>query len=154
VNHGNREGSAMTTSDIDLIVDDDAAIVAFLADRIYEFNSRAIERFDGLTFAATSRDLQGRICAGISGHTWAGCCTIEYLWVEETRRGQGLGTRLLERAEAHARERDCSVVVVATHSFQAPAFYERHRYSRVATVKDQPLGHAHHFYTKYLTTGQ
>jgi GNAT superfamily N-acetyltransferase len=141
----------MAASEIELTVDDDAAIVAFLADRIYEFNSAAIDRFDGQTFAATTRDADGRICAGISGHTWAGCCTLEYLWVDAARRGQGLGAALLERAETHAQERGCAVVVVATHSFQAPGFYERHRYTRVATVNDQPLGHAHHWYVKHLS---
>ena len=140
----------MPENEIVLIVDDDADIVAFLAERIYEFNAAAIDCFDGLTFAATTRDADGRICAGISGHTWAGCCTLEYLWVEASRRGLGLGAALLECAEAHAETKGCTIVVVATHSFQAPGFYERHGYTRVATVEDQPVGHAHHWYVKHL----
>ena len=36
--------------------------------------------------------LEAGIVAGIDGWTWGQTCEIRYLWVEERRRGQGLGS--------------------------------------------------------------
>jgi ribosomal protein S18 acetylase RimI-like enzyme len=116
-------------------------VESFLAERIYEFNAKATGSFDGLAFSATQRDSTGAILAGISGHTWAGCCYIAYLWVDESQRGKGLGTALMAAAEDHAMRMHCAVMFVATHSFQAPGFYERLGYVRQSLIADHPVGH-------------
>jgi GNAT superfamily N-acetyltransferase len=115
--------------------------VQYLEDRIYEFNSRATGITDGEWLAIFEHDEQGRIVAGICGNTWGGCLEIRQFWVEESRRGRGLGTRLLETAEGEARRRGCEQIVLMTFTFQAPAFYARHGFEIVATVEDHPRGH-------------
>jgi len=75
---------------------------------------------------------------------------VAHLWVHESHRGRGLGRALLEAAEAEAARRGCRQMVVATHSFQAPAFYERLGYEKQAVVRDQPEGHANILYTKRI----
>ena len=45
--------------------------------------------------------------AGLVGHTGWGWLEIETLWVDESRRGAGLGRVLIARAEQIARERGC-----------------------------------------------
>jgi GNAT superfamily N-acetyltransferase len=140
----------MTPSPLRLETGDAPEIEAFLADRIYEFNAKATGCFDGERFSGTRRDDTGAIRAGICGHTWAGCCYVSYLWVDESDRGRGTGTALLAAAEQHAKTRGCSIVLVATHSFQAPAFYRRRGYERRATVRDHPMGHASFVYAKRL----
>ncbi|MFC7227188.1 GNAT family N-acetyltransferase [Salinirubellus salinus] len=55
---------------------------------------------------------------------------VENLYVVPERRDDGIGTALLERAEAALRERGCTVValdVMATNE-DARRFYERHGY--------------------------
>ena len=47
--------------------------------------------------------------------------------------------------------RGCGQVVIATHSFQAPAFYERFGYERRAVIEGRPKGHAYIIYAKRLT---
>ncbi len=42
------------------------------------------------------------------------------------------------------------MVFLATHSFQAPAFYERRGYKAQAVVQDHPVGHASVVYAKRL----
>ena len=135
---------------IDLLPDESGAIDRFLADRIYEFNARATARDDGELFAAARRDAAGTIVAGVSGWTWAGCCYVAHLWVCEPLRARGLGTALLLAVEAHAKAKDCVIVVLATHSFQSPGFYERQGYVRQAEISDHPVGHSSIFFAKRL----
>jgi GNAT superfamily N-acetyltransferase len=115
--------------------------VQYLEDRIYEFNSTATGIKDGEWLAIFVRNEEGRIVAGICGNTWGGCLEIRQFWVEEARRKQGLGTRLLEAAEHEARRRGCRQIVLMTFTFQAPAFYAKHGFEVVAVVDDHPRDH-------------
>ncbi len=115
--------------------------VQYLEDRLYEFNSASTGITDGQWLSIFVRDDDGRIVAGICGNTWGGCAEIRQFWVEETRRTQGLGTKLLEAAEQEARRRGCRQMLLMTFSFQAPAFYARHGFEVVAVVDDHPRGH-------------
>ena len=132
---------------------DDAQCVelgAFLADRIHEFNAEATGYFDGRLLGGCIRYDAGEVIAGFDGHTWGGCCELSHVWVHEQYRGKGLGTLLLKSAEAEAIARGCVQVVLATHSFQAPVFYERMGYQRKYDVEGRPQGHAHIIYAKAL----
>jgi GNAT superfamily N-acetyltransferase len=122
----------------------------FLADRIHEFNTEATGYFDGRLLGACIRDEAGQVVAGLSGHTWGGCCEISYLWVSARHRANGLGAALLQAAEAEAVLRGCSLVVLMTHSFQAPRFYERFGYQRTYAIEGRPRGHSNIVFTKSL----
>ena|SRR5213593_1533464 len=115
--------------------------VQYLEDRIYEFNSCSTGITDGEWLAIFVRDEDDRIVAGICGNTWGGCLEIRQFWVEESRRKQGLGTRLLRAAEQEACRRGCLQILLLTFSFQAPAFYAKHGFEIVAEVDDHPRGH-------------
>ena len=125
-------------------------IDAFLADRIYEFNVEATGYADGRLLAATIQDDAGDIMAGINGYTWGGCCEITHVWVHERYRGQGLGRALLHAAESEAVRRGCEQVVLLTHSFQAPQFYEHLGYDRQYDIEGRPQGYADIVYIKRL----
>jgi GNAT superfamily N-acetyltransferase len=114
-----------------------------LEDSLDAFNMATTQVFDGRLLTILLKDPDGEIYAGLHGHTWGGCCEIKTLWIAESHRGQGLGRDLLRAAEEEARSRGCRQILLSTHSFQAPGFYEREGYARVATVDDYPAGHAH-----------
>lgn len=126
------------------------ADVAFLEDRINEFNFDRSGVYDAALLAAFVRDEEGKIIAGIYGWTWGRCCDVRYLWVDEAHRGQGHGSRLLAAAELEARARGCGQVVLETHSFQAPGFYARLGYEVVGEYRDYPLGHEKLFLRKRI----
>ena len=126
------------------------ALGAFLADRIYEFNTQATGYFDGKLLAGCIRNIPGEVIAGYNGYTWGGCCELAHVWVHEDHRGRGLGAILLRSAEAEARARGCVQIVLATHDFQAPGFYERMGYDRKYVIEGRPSGHVDIIYAKRL----
>ena len=122
----------------------------FLVERIYEFNAHATGYYDGRLIGGRLRGESGEVIAAFNGHTWGGCCVVAHLWVHESQRDRGLGRALVQAAEAEAIRRGCQQVVVATHSFQAPAFYERLGYEKQAVIRDQPKGYANFIYVKWV----
>ena len=135
---------------IELGGDWDATMEAFLAERIYEFNSSTTGLYDGKAIVGAIRDEAQRIIAAVCGHTWGGTCQVTYLWVDEPHRKRGFGRALWREVEAEARRRQCAQVLLSTHSFQAPGFYERLGYALKAVVPDYPRGHAQLVYVKPL----
>ena len=125
-------------------------LVAYLEERLYEFNSETTGIRDGQLLNASVKDENGDIVAGMSGHTWGGCCEIRTLWVHETRRGTGVGTALMQAAEQEAVRRGCRQIVLSTHSFQVPRFYEKLGFRSLGAVPDYPEGHENVNYIKYL----
>src|SRR5215813_5798715 len=113
----------MTRNRVYIRIGEAPDVQAFLAERIYEFNAKATGCFDGESFSGTQTDESGVVYAGVCGYTWGGCAYVSYLWVEQSRRGRGLGSALLAAAEEHAMAKGCKMVFLATHSFQAPRFY-------------------------------
>lgn len=127
--------------------------VGDLSERLYEFNAAATGCHDGRELAIFLRDDAGEIQGGLYGWTWAGRLHIQYLWLHESLRGQGLGSRLLASAEATGRERGCSFATVDTYTFQAPAFYEARGYAVYFAEPEHPPGHRHLLLRKGLVDG-
>jgi GNAT superfamily N-acetyltransferase len=121
-----------------------------LEEQINQFNYRTTGFHDGRSLAVFLHDESGALRAGLAGHTWGGCCEIRFLFVRESERHTGLGTALLRAAEQEARARGCDQVVLSTHSFQAPAFYQRHGYVEVGRAPGYPRGHAQIYLRKPL----
>ena len=95
-------------------------------------------------------DAQGQKLAGLTGETFGNWLCIQYLFVSERLRGQGIGSRLLAAAESEALQRGCRYAFVDTFSFQAPTFYENHGYCEVFTLENYPYTGKRHYYTKEL----
>jgi GNAT superfamily N-acetyltransferase len=133
----------MTASQPDFQInsDPDPQDVSFLEDRINEFNFAATGCYDAELLSIFVRDEGGAITAGIYGWTWGRACEIRFLWVHASLRGQGTGRALLAQAEAEALRRGCSTMVLDTHSFQAPGFYQKYGYQVVGVCEDYPHGH-------------
>ena len=127
-----------------------AQLEAFLIERIYEFNARVTGYFDARLLGGRTSNEAGELVGAFNGYTWGGCCVIAHVWVRSSDRGRGLGRILMRAAEEEAMRRGCEQVVLSTHSFQAPAFYERLGYERQAVIPGQPKGHADLVYVKRL----
>lgn len=115
---GSLPGEALTVHDT--LPPDEAAQVDAGLDA---FNTAAAPLHQVQPLSCFVRDAQGRVLGGAVGRTWGACAELQQLWVDEARRRQGLGARLLWAFEARARERGCRTAYLETFSFQAPALY-------------------------------
>ena len=136
----------------DLVVESEPASrdVRFLRERLYEFNVRATGLSDGKFLSLFARAADGTPVAGIFGWTWGGTCYIRYLFVSENMRGRGQGTRLMRAVETEAKSRGCRQIVLETHDFQAPGFYQKLGFTIVGRVDNYPQGHQFLMLVKHL----
>jgi N-acetylglutamate synthase-like GNAT family acetyltransferase len=111
-----------------------------IEERLYDHNRQAVGRDDGEGLSFVLHDDDGRLIGAIAGYTWAGISEIRQMWVDPAWRGRGHGRALLEAAIAEAKRRGVSRIWLASYDFQAPTFYERAGFERVAELDDWPEG--------------
>lgn len=116
--------------------------------RSYNRSKREVAKSEPLNLYV--EDEHGEIMAGLVAETFGNWLEIEYLFVKEDIRGQGIGSKLLEQAESEAKMRNCRFAFVNTYQFQAPAFYQKQDYKKVFTLKDYPYTGQRHYYQKDL----
>ena len=116
--------------------------------RSYNRSKREVAESEPLNLYV--EDEHGEIMAGLVAETFGNWLEIEYLFVKEDLRGQGIGSQLLQQAESEAKKRNCRFAFVNTYQFQAPAFYQKHGYQEVFTLKDYPCTGQRHYYQKDL----
>jgi GNAT superfamily N-acetyltransferase len=76
------------------------------------------------------RDDDGSIVGGLTGKTYWNYLDIEFLWVEESLRKQGLGEKIINLAEKEAIRRGCKYSTLDTYEFQALGFYQKQGYEQ------------------------
>ena len=121
----------------------------FLHRSLLAENRRYLGEADHRTLALFMRDA-GRLVGGLIGETGRSVLYIDMLWLDPQWRHRGLGSRLLQEAEAEAARRGCRTVWLDTYDFQARPFYERHSYAMFAEFDDLPGGHRRWFMKKRL----
>ena len=121
-----------------------------IGDLIRSFNRSKREAAESEPLNLYVEDDSGELMAGLVAETFGNWLEIEYLFVKEDLRGQGIGSQLLQQAESEAKKRNCRSVFVNTYQFQAPAFYQKHGYKEVFTLKDYPYTGQRHYYQKDL----
>ncbi len=124
------------------------AIVSPLV-HFYEVQSGRCEDYRPLAILITDTDT-GKIVGGLWGGTSFTQLHIDLLFVPDTLRGAGIGSRIMLDAEAEALRRDCRGVWLDTYSFQARGFYERLGYSVFGSIEDYLPGHTRFFLKKAL----
>ena len=121
-----------------------------IGDLIRSYNRSKREKAESEPLNIYVEDDSGELMAGLVAETFGNWLEIEYLFVKEDLRGQGIGSQLLQQAESEAKNRNCRFAFVNTYQFQAPAFYQKHGYKEVFTLKDYPCTGQRHYYQKEL----
>ena len=121
-----------------------------IGDLIRSYNRSKREAAESEPLNLYVEDDSGQLMAGLVAETFGNWLEIEYLFVKEDLRGQGIGSQLLHQAESEAKKRNCRFAFVNTYQFQAPAFYQKYGYKEVFTMKDYPYTGQRHYYQKEL----
>ena len=121
-----------------------------IGELVRSYNRSKREAAKSKSLSLYVEDDSGEVLAGLVAETFGNWLEIEYLFVKEDLRGQGIGSQLLQRAESEAKKRNCRFAFVNTYQFQAPAFYQKHGYKEVFTMKDYPYTGQRHYYQKDL----
>ena len=116
--------------------------------RVYNRSKR--EEAESETLNLYVEDEKGNLLAGLIAETFGNWLEIEYLFVKEELRRQGIGSKLLQQAESEAKNRNCRFAFVNTYQFQAPDFYKMHGYKKVFTLQDYPYTGKRYYYQKDL----
>lgn len=121
-----------------------------LANLIRAYNRSNREQSKNEPLNIYLEDEKGNLVAGMVAETFGNWLEIEYLYVSDSLRDQGLGSRILEMAENESRNRGCKYSFVDTFNFQAPKFYEKHGYKEVFALEKYPCTGERYYYTKEL----
>lgn len=95
------------------------------------------------------KDKYKRVIGGaIATVLWNGI-QINSLWIDESIRNNGLGTKLVKLIENEGKIRGCTFAYTDTFTWQAPAFYEKLGYKQYGILNDFPHGNSlTYFYKK------
>ena len=124
---------------------------------ITQIQSR-LEAYNAAHGAATEKDYlgifyedeNGQKLAGLIGYTFGLWLSVEFLFVDDSLRGQGIGKKLLTLAEETAKARGCKHATLNTNAFQAPEFYKKQGYTLAFTLREFPVDGEKYYFVKDL----
>ena len=148
-NNERNTGAAMVPT-ITLTEDPDDGALRDITRLITQFNEVGSGRpndFRALAILLTEPDASETL-GGLWGWTSFSFLHIDLLFIPESMRGAGLGSKLIYMAEEEAIERGCRGAWLDTFSFQARGFYEKLGYSLFGSIDDYPPGHSRFFLRK------
>jgi len=125
--------------------------IGAIEDRLYEHNSNATGYDDGRDLGFLIRDEVGRIIGVVAGFTWSGISELKQMWIDEAYRGRGYARALLDAFIEEAYSRGVRRIWVASYDFQAPGFYEKAGFKRIAEFDGWPEGHVNVILCKTLS---
>jgi GNAT superfamily N-acetyltransferase len=124
--------------------------VEVIRSSLSDFNDADVGPANRAVLAVVVRDETGKVVAGISGYTAWEWLFVQWLWVAETMRGQGIAAEMLEAAEAEARRRGCRGAWIDTFNPVALRVYQDAGYEVFGALPDFPVGRTRTFLQKRL----
>lgn len=89
-------------------------------------------------FLINSRTETGELAGGILANCYWDGLEIDTLWVSSSERGNGLGSKLVARAEEFGKENGAVIVFLKT--VDAKDFYSKLGYEVYGVLEDRPIG--------------
>jgi len=123
--------------------------VDFVNSKLEEYTNSFLKD-DYEEFSIVIKNEIGLVIAGVTGFTVWERAGVNTLWVAESHRGNGIGTKLLAQFEKTASERGSRQIETNSMSFQGIGFFEKNGYKVFGTLDNYPAGHCCNFYTKKI----
>ena len=124
--------------------------IKYIRDALRQFNDKSVGKDGHTPLNIVEYDENDNLIGGILGGTYWGWMYVDILWVRESHRHKGIGSKLLCEAEKEAIGRGCHHVHLDTMSWQAPEFYKKHGYEVIGTLPDIPSGNQKYLLMKAL----
>lgn len=126
----------------------------FVDDKIVAFNRSHAPFTQDNNFVSLNfhiKDDSGSVIAGINSlmYCW-GMLYVNALFVEESHRGQQLGSILLKKVEDEAKSKGASLSHLDTFDWQAKDFYLKAGYEIFGVLEACPPGHKRYYMKKRL----
>lgn len=121
----------------------------FVIEKTREYNQQFVDNAYQL-LSVYLRNSQNEIVGGLTGKTFWNWLHVEYLWVHDSERKNGIGTQLMLAAEKEAISRVCLGSTLDTFSFQALDFYKGLGYTVVGSLDGYSGVHQRHYLKKQL----
>lgn len=113
-----------------------AGEVAYIERGLYVFEEGRLGSPEHSHFAVFLRDSAGHVQGGVDGHVMWHRLFIKTLWLPESLRGRGLGTRLMTTTEAEARARGCLGMWLTALGDHPRHFYLRLGFVTIGELRD------------------
>lgn len=126
----------------------------YICDRLVEYNLSKVPKTQEIDFEninIKSVDQNGNIIGGCIAKMY--CWNVVYvdiLWVDESFRNKGIGSKLLKEVEKIASKKKCNLIHLDTFDFQAKDFYIKHGYEIFGVLEDCPFEHCRYYMKKLL----
>lgn len=118
---------------------------------LYNSTKSSAPLYEPFRYALSVTDEVGQIRGGLGGEFVWDWLSLELLWVEESLRGRGIGSALVQQAEKDMLDKGGVGIYLWTYSWQAPRFYEKRGFKRFITITDFPRGYQRIGLLKRLT---
>jgi GNAT superfamily N-acetyltransferase len=123
-----------------------------LFDLLEDYNASKVGPEPELPLAVLVQDEgTGSTLGGLWGLTYYRWLFIELMIVPAEMRSLGVGTQLMQEAEAEALLRGCHGIWLETFTFQARGFYEKLGFTVFSHIPEYPPGHKRWFMLKRLS---
>lgn len=126
----------------------------YIDNAIVEFNSQKApftqaNAFEKINFVVKTQ--ANEVVGGINSvmYCW-GILHIDILWVSDSYRLKGIGTKLMEKVEQTAKQKGASLIHLDTFDWQAKEFYLKHGYEVFGILDDCPPRHKRFYMKKVL----
>jgi GNAT superfamily N-acetyltransferase len=117
---------------------DNAARIRPVGRGLSAYNRKHAPRAVYRVIQMLAHDARGRLVGGLYGSIGYRWLFTRWLWIADSHQRTGLGTRMMDRAEAFAQKHGCLGAWVDTFEFQARPFYEKRGYRLFGTIEDYP----------------
>ncbi len=120
----------------------------YIHNKLVEHNVKFITDYEEFSFCYKDED--EKVVGGIVASRDNECLTIDFLWVDNSHRGKGIGAKLIKHMESIVVDKKCKLIYLNTFGFQAPEFYKKMGYELFGLLEECINGYDQYFFKKEL----
>lgn len=122
---------------------------AFVQAQLFNYETKELIKEVPTHFSIFLKSAQDKIVGGALVWVHSESIYIHGLWVAPTLQGQGLGVKLLQKAENEALKKGCRYATLDSN-YQAVSFYLKQGYQVIGEIKNYIFNHSKVYFRKEL----